>query len=113
MGDDGEIDLVLAEPRQQIDRQVANDVDMHERMALPEAREDRRKESDGVFVNRPQTHRALQLGLQQGGQRLPMRVEDATRMAEEELAIGAKTDGPPFTEEHRPSEQLLETLDLH
>jgi hypothetical protein len=51
--------------------------------------------------------------LQQGDQRFPMHVEDATRMAKQKLAVGAETNGPPFTHEHRPSEQLLETLDLH
>ena len=108
-----QIDRPVGEAPQQLDRRLADDVDMDAGMALREAGQDARQEGAGIVVGRADGHLAGQRVAVERGQRLDMGVQDVPGMGQQGLAVAGQPDRAPGAREQLAAEQLLQPLDLH
>ncbi|MCY1240273.1 hypothetical protein D9M72_531110 [compost metagenome] len=110
-GDDGQVQVLAL---QQLGRGLAMHLHLHQRIGLGEARKDARQEAHHIVVRRADAHRTHHVRLAQGIHHLSMQLEDAPRIAQQDLPLGGEPDLAAVALEHRALQDVFfQPLHLH
>ena len=113
MGDDGEVEVAVLDPVDQVGRRLAHDRDLGLRIRTREARQDFRKVAVRIVVRQPEPHPPDEFAFREGRDAFRVQAHDPARIVEEALAFLGQPRGPSIPLEDRSADPLLQPLHLH
>ena len=107
-----QIECTFAETIQQMQGEVATDLERHRRIGLGETREHRRKVAGGEILRRAQSHGAAHSRFVHPRHHLVVEVEQLPRIVQKRFALRRELHGMRIAVEQLAAELVLQPLDL-